>query len=144
MSLDIVGYQNDINSQISDAGKVGAADAGFLYLIANRKILKLSNSLVDFVDQMPPLTKFPMTPKHVLGTCHSRGRVFVVIDLSLLGDSTVGASSSGSSASLSKLIAIKGRDVALIAAFASSLEIDELEHVVLSLDSLLSTSVSLS
>lgn len=86
------------------------------------KVFNIDAQWVDFIESLPTITRIPQTDKFVLGSCHSRGRVFMVLDLALaLGEIEATPNS--------KLIAFKGRDLALSARLATPSEIDQLPHV---------------
>lgn len=121
MKLNLVDYQNQLVDRMAAATGVSVG-MDPIRIAVKDKVFNIDAQWVDFIESLPTITRIPQTDKFVLGSCHSRGRVFMVLDLALaLGEIEATPNS--------KLIAFKGRDLALSARLATPSEIDQLPHV---------------
>jgi chemotaxis signal transduction protein len=110
MSFDPVAYQHELDEKIARA-KETPQNASAISVVAGQSVYNIDPQTVDFVDQVPSITPMPRTDNFVMGACHARGRMLKVLDLAAaLGEAR---------AHLGKLIAFKGRDIAIYAPLAT-------------------------
>lgn len=108
--VDIAAYQRGLSEKLAKADTF-AATATPIEVVAGDAVHRIASSAVDFVEDLPAITPVPGKEPFVLGVCRVRGRVLYVLDLAtaLSAPRRQGA----------RIIAFKGRDVALVAPLAS-------------------------
>lgn len=119
MRLNIVAYQQEIGALMA-AAKGSTVPAEPIRVVSANKVYRIDAQWVDFLEPMPPVTPLPRSERFVLGACHARGRVLTVLDLALVRGET-------SRPLNSKLIALRGRDLALCAPLATQHDIERLD-----------------
>lgn len=126
MKFDVVNYQHELHAKMAQAdSEVSAPES--IRVVSAGKVFRIAPGLVDFIDQMPFITPIPRAQPFVLGSCHARGRILTVLDLSLaLGDAP--------DIQNRKLVAFKSRDLAICAVLAGEQDIAKLAEVDFSAD----------
>lgn len=118
MKLNTVAYQHEISALMA-AAKGSTVAAEPISVVSANKVYRIDAQWVDFLEPMPAVTPLPRTENFVLGACHARGRVLTVLDLALARGEKVRPKNT-------KLIALRGRDLALCAPLATQNEIAQL------------------
>lgn len=106
--LDIVGYQQEIHTLLAQSGQ--STDEGgrrTLRIKSNGESFGIDADRISHIDFLQDITPLPGAQSWMLGVCHTKGRVVLVIDAAVAngGDRTSGG----------KLICLKGRDFAILA-----------------------------
>lgn len=108
--VDIAAYQRALSEKLATADTFASASTP-IDVVAGGKTHRIPSATVDFVEDIPAITPVPGKEPFVLGVCRVRGRVLHVLDLAV----ALGAPRRQGG----RIIAFKGRDVALVAPLAS-------------------------
>lgn len=115
---DLGQYQRDLAQKIARADKSSSGIAP-ISVVAGSTVYQINPAWVDFVENIQPITPVPLPDRFVLGVCRVRGRVLQALDLA----KALGVAERPGS----KIIAIKGRDIAIVAPLATAQERSRLQ-----------------
>ena len=104
--LDVIGYQQEIHRLLSDTSSLDSK-AAEITLRAGDELYEIDSSQISHIDFPSDFTPIPGAQRWVVGVCHSKGRVVVVIDFAIMQG--LPKTKNG------RLLVLKSRDIALMA-----------------------------